>query len=272
MFGGVNAIVSIDTTTLERRDIAMPEGETWYGITVDGRGRIWLGGSVALYDPATEAWETLSPDLTGGGIAVDADGNAWTGQYGAAYRIDGDTLEATRIPGAGGHGWAIDADGYAWSIEHSGSRAFVVDPQTLSVDTVTPPFDGAYTYSDMTGFQLVNATSAAGTYPHVFEACPGVGVHWARLKYEAELPPGATIGFRVKTAATPDALAALPYVPAGTAPDDASPIDLDPALADVGVIGQSLLAVEALLRAGGDGARPVLRSLGIEHSCERVFE
>lgn len=270
--GGASTIVSIDTTTLERQDIEMEEGENWYGITVDGRGRVWVGGSVAVYDPVTAEWASPALEVRGGGITVDADGTAWTGEYGEAWRIDGDTLEATRVPGAGGHGWAVDADGFVWSIEHSGSRAFVVDPQTLSVDVVSPPFVGAYTYSDMTGFQLVNATSLVGSYPHVFEACDGLGVHWARLTWDADLPAGATIGFRVKTAATSDDLATTPWIPAGTAPADASPIDLDPVLADAGVLGETLLAVEAILQAGAEGARPTLRSLGALHSCARVFE
>jgi hypothetical protein len=104
--------------------------------------------------------------VSGGGITVDAFGNAYTGEFGwgGAYKIDGETMETTALPGMGGHGWAVDFDGYIWSVDMT-NAAHVMDPETLEVEDVTPPFQSPYTYSDMTGFQLQNTVTPASTPP-----------------------------------------------------------------------------------------------------------
>jgi len=272
-------LLSIDTDDLDTNLVPLPAGETWYGITVDPEGRVWTGGSVARYDPETNTWAGPDVSVYGGGIACDAEGNAYVGEIagavfgrGGPWRIDAETMIATVIPGAGGHGWAVDFDGYAWSIEFVGTRAFVVDPVTLDVETVTPPFVSAYTYSDMTGFQLVNATNPEGRYPHVFDACDGQRVRWGTLTWDAVVPPETSLAFRVRTADDLAALAAKPWTDVATAPPQESPAEIGDVL-DAADIGHGhLLEVEIILRSFDREARPVLSSMRVTRSCVPGFE
>ncbi|MBI2897911.1 MAG: hypothetical protein HYY06_30410 [Deltaproteobacteria bacterium] len=281
-FGGSwSSIVSIDTTTLDTNEIALPPDEGWYGITVDSQGRIWIGGTVARYDPATEEWESPMANVSGGGIAVDGNDNAWVGEFGSAWFVDGETMEATSIAGAGGHGWAIDFDGYAWSIiwgwGPGSGEAIVVDPETLEVDDSVDGFGAPYTYSDMTGFQLVNATNPVGTYPHIYEACAeGETTHWSHLTCEVVAPSGTLVSFRMRIADTPEALAAARWVEVVSVPPESCPVELDPILAAAGLgadeIDGRYAEVEATLESTTRTDRPILESMGVFQSCEGVFQ
>jgi len=271
-------LLGVDTDTLEATLVPLLAGESWYGITVDPEGRVWIGGSTARYDPSDGTWETPVADVYGGGIACDAAGNAYVGEFGGGlfgragpWRIDAETMEATSIPGAGGHGWAIDFDGFAWSVEFAGSRAFVVDPVSLEVETITPPLVGAYTYSDMTGFQLINAINPAGTYPHVFDGCAEGDVRWVDLAFDAVLPEETTVSFRVKTADDLVALAIAPVIDLGTAPPVESPLSIADALTAAGVTPGNLLHVEAVLRSFDREMAPTLNSMSVTKSCEGVL-
>ncbi|MBI2892844.1 MAG: hypothetical protein HYY06_04780 [Deltaproteobacteria bacterium] len=261
----------IDTTTLDRQDYACAP-EYAYGLTVDGEGRVWIGGSVARLDPETEEWESPGAEVSGGGIAVDADGNAYVGEgWGSAWKIDAETMETTSIPGAGGHGWAVDFDGNIWSIE-MGDTGHVTDPETLETEDVRPPFVSSYTYSDMTGFQMVNATNPTGIYPHVFQACDGTGVHWRGLGFTADVEAGSELSFRVKTAASVEALATAEWVAVGIVPPDESPLAIDEALDRAGVDPAEYLLVEATLRSINRQNRPTLSAIEVTRSCDMVFQ
>ena len=276
------ALTRVDTTTLERAEFAFAAGEYPYGITVDGEGRVWIGGSVARFDPETETWESPPANVSGGGIAVDGNGDAFVGEFGSAWHVRGDTMEATAIPGAGGHGWAVDFDGYAWSIVWGwdmggGGNAIVVDPETDTVDATVTGFVSPYTYSDMTGFQLVNATNPVGTFPHIFQACDGAeSVHWSHLTCDGDVPAGTSITFRMRIADSIEGLAAAPWLEVGGMPGDQCPLDLDAAFARAGVsaqlAGQHFLQVEATLASADRMSRPVLLAMGVDYSCEGIFE
>jgi hypothetical protein len=269
-------LAGIDTTTLDRVEVAFPAGESPYGITVDGDGRVWIGGSTARYDPSTEEWESPDQNVWGGGIAVDGNGDAWTGEMGSAWHIDGETLEATSIPGSGGHGWAVDFDGYAWAIEWAGD-ATVVDPETLEVDERVTGFVGPYTYSDMTGFQLVNATNPVGTFPHIFQACDGAeSVHWSRLTCDADVPAGTSISFRGRIADSVELLAAAQWIDLGQLPTVECPIDLDAVFASAGLpieaVSDHYFELEATLASANRDGRPTLNVMGLDYSCEDIFQ
>jgi hypothetical protein len=176
-------------------------------------------------------------------------------------------MEATPIPGAGGHGWAVDFDGYAWSVEFAGTRAFVVDPDTLEVTTVTPPLVGAYTYSDMTGFQLVNATNPVGTYPHVFDSCPEGDVRWVGLSWDAVVPEETSLTFRVRTADDLVALASAPLLDLGTSPPAEGPLSIEDAFDAAGVVPARLLEVQVTLASLDRESAPILDTLRVTRSC-----
>jgi hypothetical protein len=276
------ALARFDTTTLERTEFAFMAGEYPYGITVDGEGRVWIGGSVARFDPETEEWESPPVQVNGGGIAVDGNGDAFVGEFGSAWHVYGDTMEAEAIPGAGGHGWAIDFDGYAWSIVWGwdmggGGNAIVVDPETNTVDATVDGFVSPYTYSDMTGFQLVNATNPVGTFPHIFQACDGAtSVHWSHLTCDATVPAGTSISFRARFGDTVEGLQAAQWFDVGSLPSEECPMDVDAAVAAAGIPAEvamlHFMQVEATLASADRASRPVLMSMGTDYSCEGIFE
>jgi len=279
------ALVRVRTTDddLEKTIIDLPAGEQYYGLTVDPLGRVWIGGTVARYDPDADEWDGIPDlDMAAGGIACDSEGNAWVGEHrdthfgwnvGAPSRIDGETLEVSELPEVGGHGWAIDFDGYVWSVQYSGTRAFVTDPDTLEhVDTVDG-LVGAYTYSDMTGFQLANATNPLGVYPIVFEGCPeGEDPTWSELTWDAVVPANTSVSFAVKTADDLATLAARPLIPIGSAPPDESPISIGDALDAAGITPGNLLYVEVTLRTANRSDAPIVQSVRVSHSCGHPFE
>jgi hypothetical protein len=280
----IEVLNAIDTITLERVQHDIPE--FWYGITVDHEGRVWIGGSVARYDPRSDTWETPAQEVQGGGIAVDAEGNAYVGEkwpdgYGDSgpWKIDGETLETTRIPDVGGHGWAVDFDGFIWSVPTfyddmglpGGDVAYVTDPDTLEHVATVDGLVGPYTYSDMTGFQLVNATNPMGIYPHVFEGC-GEGTTWETLSWDAIIPGMSSISFAARTGDDLETLLAQPVVELGTAPGTTSPVSIEDALTDAGLTHGSLLYLEVTLRSLDREAAPILNELRVTKRCEGMLE
>jgi hypothetical protein len=214
--------------------------------------------------------------VNGGGLAADGNGDVWVGEMGSAWHVDGETLEATSIPGSGGHGWAVDFDGFAWAIEWAGD-ATVVDPETKEVVDRVSGFVGPYTYSDMTGFQLVNATNPVGTFPHVFQACEDIeAVHWSRLTCDVDVPAGTSVSFRGRIADSIETLPAAQWIDLGTVPVVECPIDLDAVFELAGlsqeVTSQHLFEIEATLASANRVGRPLLMAMGVDHSCEGVIE
>ena len=269
--------VSTDTTTLDQVRYNCPPNGGAYGVAVDSEGRVWIGSGTARLTPDDSTWETpIGAQVWGGGITVDAFGNAYTGEWGgnSAYKIDGETMETTLLPGMGGHGWAVDFDGYIWSVDMSNS-AHVMDPETLEVENVSPPFVGPYTYSDMTGFLLQNTITPAGVYERLFETCdPDKQVHLAGLEWNAEVPAGSAVSFRIKHADTLEALDNAPWISVASVPPDASPVDLDAVLSAAGVDMQHighLVKVEATLQSVDRLNRPVLFSFMLRYSCTDIF-
>jgi hypothetical protein len=275
---------STDTTTLEQTTYAGCRGA--YGIAVDADGRCWLGEALQRLDPVTETWESPVDEdgnpisFSSGGITVDSHGNAYTGEYNnwgggtSAYRIDGETLVATPLPGMGGHGWAVDFDGFVWSVDMM-DAAHVIDPDTLEVEDVRPPFISPYTYSDMTGFQLQNTVTPAGIYERLFETCgENLQVHLAQLEWEAAVPEGTAVSFRLKHADSLQDLAGAPWIDVARIPSDVPPVDLDAVLTEAGVdtneVGRFVM-VEATLQSIDRLNRPTLSSFALRYSCFDPF-
>jgi hypothetical protein len=275
--GGVAGLVEVTTTDddLEKTVHAYPPGESQYGITVDNVGRVWIGSTVARYDPDDDSWESPDGPVTGGGIACDAEGNAYIGELGGwaaggPWKIDAETLETEQMGGGtgGGHGWAVDFDGYIWAVEFAGSHAYVYDPDTLEVDWTYDQLVGAYTYSDMTGFQLVNATNPVGIYPIIFEACDdGDDVEWADLSWDAVVPAGTSVGFAFKTADDLVALGGQALSELGAQPPLSSPVDIGQAIQDAGLTPGRLLYIELTLQSVAREDAPVVNWVRASHSC-----
>ncbi|MCA9707813.1 MAG: hypothetical protein KDK70_18320 [Myxococcales bacterium] len=142
-----------------------------YGLTVDASGRPWVTSysasiGAARFDPATETWaEAPDPVLVGNGqsgIAQGADGLVWMGVNApgglGVASIDPETLvvvDVYAVPGVSGKGISVDGEGYVWRA--GWTTATKIDPSDGSSSAYSG-LNQAYTYSDMTGFGVANAS------------------------------------------------------------------------------------------------------------------
>ncbi|MBI2892416.1 MAG: hypothetical protein HYY06_02625 [Deltaproteobacteria bacterium] len=280
---GPSRLAEIDTTTGEVTQHDVPGGRSTYGITVDGSGDVWTGGGIQRYRPSTDQWDW--PNVQGGGffgliqaggIAADGDGIIWAAlglTGGGIARIDPETMEGEVIDTGGReHGVAVDFDGKIWGVDFVGSSATILDPETLESERLTPPFQGAYTYSDMTGFQTANATGNYGRYEHVFEGCEAGQTTWRRFTFDGMAPQGSRLVFAARTADDPADLTTAPAVPLAAVPPDESPIDLEEKLLLAQVQPARYLLVEVGMFSDDGQTLPVLFSFGADHDCEAGLE
>ncbi len=137
-----------------------------YGMTVTSDGYVWLCGlNTRRFNPQTEQWTSvplLGAGVHTGGCMGDGEGTLYRGAYAQVIGIDTTTLEVVRTLDVGQVGdgpiWgvAVDFDGYVWGVPINGSRAYKVDPDSNTISLQVDGLVGAYTYSDMTGFALLN--------------------------------------------------------------------------------------------------------------------
>ena len=280
------SMAKVDTDTLDVTQYAAPAGVYFYGITVDRDGYVWLSGysgGAQRFDPATETYEAVANGGgCGGGIAADVDGYIWTG-HGyicnpqGVSRIDPETMTAEVVQTGGDtHGVAIDFDGFVWGINVNDGNAHKINPDTLEFEVAwTSGVNYNYTYSDMTGYQLINATQELAKYAYVFTGCEGAAdqeTEWAQLTWFADTPAGTTVSFAGRTADTLDQLAAAPSFPIAAQPPDASPVSIGDAITAAGLEHGRYLEVEASLTSAQRDAAPILDVYQVTHSCPGVFE
>jgi streptogramin lyase len=176
---GEFSIARIDPDNADYVLFDIPSNLWGYGLAVDHNGRPWLSGwqtnpmtdvGGGRLDPATGTWDLLDEyDFSSlGGLQEGPDGRMWiaTMPFGApspsgAVWVDADTAvigEQITIPVAPNDdpkGISLDGEGNLWVVTLY--NAFKIDPADGTVLGSTPlPF--SYTYSDMTGWGLSNAT------------------------------------------------------------------------------------------------------------------
>ncbi len=273
------------------QSIDIPDG--MYGITVDARQRVWLGGGTSpkRYDPLAPPGTRLRTTLTSifvHGIAADGIGNIWgAGMDQGLVRIDAeDPSRFAIVPatvGSSPKGVAVDDDGKVWAINQANDDATVVVPgaaiDEFTVWTaVVPVLVQPYTYSDMTGQQLRIATSLTGYYRHVVDACPGAPegpTSWRTMTFDADVPDGTSLTIRVRTADTRAALMAQPWVRIAEVPGDVSPVEVGAALTAAGVTPGALLEVSVELGSwrsrGASYSTPRFRGFQVEVSKQCVI-
>jgi len=278
--------------TCVKQIIPLPGGNNPYGITVDLDQRVWTANygttNVTRYDPSAPAgarWASADIGQNCHGIAADAEGWVWAACWNSGIRrIWGDDpTMSTFVAGTGGYtckGMAVDFDGKIWSINRNHNSAIVVTPGP-TIDAATVDTDVAnmivspYTYSDMTGQQLRLATNPRGFYRRAFEGCPAdavtTGTEWEQLRFSADLPPGTSVIWRVRTAATRADLATAEFVLVAEVPPDTSPASIRDALSAAGIDPAQWLEVEVQLHSERDSRTEVItpRIFEIEatHTC-----
>lgn len=259
-----------------------------YGITVDYKQRVWLGGSVTRYDhsaPAGQRWASAQANAFITGISADERGWIYgAGMASGILRFDAENPSSfTVIQGTAGYsvrGVAIDMEGKAWGINLSHNNAIVVEPgQGLQDGQVVHTFTGLvnpYTYSDMTGTQLRFATNQRGIYSRVFEGCsPNFFIYneWKEFHFDADVEPGATIRFRMRANTSRTAMENSEWIELGEVPGLTSPIDINAILKPLGLERAQWLQIEAQLnsfRSDTDLFVPTIRSMSIQKDCPPI--
>jgi cysteine-rich repeat protein len=260
------ALVKIDVKNGD--EVTSHPAQCMYGITADPQGRIYTSGygdqCVRRYDPTTGENVVVGiPTGNGGGVAIDQNGHLWTGQQGV--RIDTNTMQVLGTSQAGGHGWAIDANGIPWSIPLGGSyTAYKHDPNSAAPFNyqVAKPGVGTYTYSDMTGFQLVNAASKGGIFRKTFQGCGGGQTLFESLDMKLLAPPSTVTTVSVRVAPSVAELPAASWVKVATLPPDTTPIPLN--------LTGGAIQVELTMKSQDLNASPILSSLTLnEKNCAK---
>ena len=282
-----NAIVGIDSATGKvgeaipiRSRVSCSGG---YGIAVDAKARIWLGGwtceAAFRFDPSAApeaAWRTI--DLTGRGytrgITVDGNGRVGTAhshearlpfdQVGRVTSFDAETLrdrtDYSLPEGLETIGVGVDADGRIWAVNFASDNAIRIDPvsgATMEVRVGARP----YTYSDFTGFGLRTFTAPFGRWVGVLDACEASGEpSWDLLAWDADVPPGGSVTAWVRVSRTLELLAAPPR----RGPFSESPTDLS-AVPDL--MSLRYMQVELELRTEDTQASPRVRAVQVQYHC-----
>jgi hypothetical protein len=218
-----------------------------YGITVDFKQRVWLGGSdVKRYDPSAPAASRYSKVGTGAsyyGVTADSKGFVWAaGTDGSSVvRVVGDTLQSNIIQGIPSKGLAVDKQGKIWSISLNSGASVITPGPTLTDNPVASPPGGntqltgadapagigyCYTYSDMTGQQLALAADKPGYYRQIFTGCGTGATTWFDLSWTASTPANTHVMFLGRTAMTQAGLATAPWITLADTISSTSPVAL----------------------------------------------
>lgn len=259
-----------------------------YGITVDGKGHVWVAGyscqDVWRYrpgreDPTAGAWDRV--DLAGYertiGVAADLEGRVWVSHLRTAAQgggmlsvVDSNAtpprLERTvRLADPAGTvadspmGVGIDPFGRVWAITRGNSCrspagdvvgcAVRYDPATRAID-MHPVGDAPYTYSDFLGFVARNFSARQGFYRQTISTCDGPVERWGELSLDAEIAPGGEISVRARNAPTQAALSSAVF--SGWIRWSGDPISLHTLLSALGDASGRFLEVEMRLALSND--------------------
>lgn len=288
---GKSGLLQIDTVTgdiVGWKDQPTLTCNGSYGIAVDLKDRIWLGGwpysNAIRYDPVADVWREAPTGEAGWGtrgIGVDGIGNVWLAMHttsltgGKVVRIDTDTLAATgswTIGGSRPVGAAVDFDGNVWTVNQVTSNAsrVTIDPVTRNPTGVAefPVGNAPYTYSDFTGFGLRTVTRPQGDYSVVYKGCAdGTAARWSRIDYGAVTPLNTGIEVWVRAGDDPATIDQQPAFGPWVPP---SPADLQ---APPGPVPDSkYLQVIFRLKSLDRNSTPILQWYQLEWTCPMMID
>lgn len=251
-----------------------------YGITVDFKQRVWLGGGTGMkrYDPSAPEDSRLTGTSHGftHGVTADAKGFIWGAVGAEVMRMDGDTMEHHPFTVPHAKGMAVDKDGKIWVIGRQ-QAAHVIEPGATLTDAnvIADAVTGLvqpYTYSDMTGLQATLAKNDPGYYREVFEGCAaGSPTTWVSLEFETETPTNTSVMFRARSADTVEALDSAKWIALATIPSDESPVDIGAKFVQQGGKHGRFLELEVWLSVSAVDPTglltPKVKKFGVIHGC-----
>ena len=207
-----------------------------YGISINADQHVWLGGWtsswVLRYKPDRTSFSTLGSgkwtriDVPWGfytrGIAADLRGKVWVAIHqGYIGRVDENLPDGVHdLTGAkeNQHYWkttaqtvigtGVDFDGNVWGVGHENDVASRLDVDAQG-NVKTPPTattnnvylgKNPYTYSDFTGYGLINFVRPQGRWSYLHNPCPsGAKAKWNQVIWHATTPPGTGVTLRVRS-------------------------------------------------------------------------
>jgi hypothetical protein len=268
-----------------------------YGIAVNMDQHIWLGGIwsewTLRYKPNRTSFDTLGQgtwtriDMPSGfmtrGIAPDSRGKVWAAVNDGGYIIRFDQsitdgvhdqtktakywpLTANTVIGAG-----VDFNGNIWGIGQANNTASRLDVdkngevilpatgQTKAVAVGQAP----YTYSDFTGYGLLNFIRPQGRYVYQLKACTdGTKATWTGAYWKATTPAGTSVTLRVRSGDSDTTFGSwsteFTSPPAEFGPKKAAAISPNPSV---------YLQVEFTLKNTTKNTTPILHDYGILFYC-----
>jgi hypothetical protein len=249
-----------------------------YGITVDFKGRVWLGGeAVQRYSPHAPSGSRYKAQPAVDfvhGIAADGAGFVWGAAVPNVVRVDAETLDVVKIATPSSKGMAVDRDGKVWAVSYQQPFATVIVPGPKLGDqkvlkNVVTSLEGPYTYSDMTGVQAALATGATGRYVQRFTGCADTDTAWIDVGWTADVPDGTFLRFRARTGANAAVMAGAPWVDVAVVPSDTPPASVAGPLGAAGLPPGHLLDVEVTFTVTGTAASPKLTGLSAGYLCPK---
>jgi streptogramin lyase len=275
------SIVAVDFNTgvvLPRHEVesAIPGCVGTYGITLDLAGRVWTGGSpceaVFRFDPRDESWLTVDLEGRGNtrGLVADAEGSIWiahsrhAGEHlGNITSVDAatglDPVFYSMPTGKISVGVDLDAEGRIWAVNQETHNASRIDPRTGEI-LEFPVGAKPYSYSDFTGHSLL-LQFPQGTYSGLLEACGAMGASWITASWQGDVPAGASVELRVRTADTREALEVAPWY--GQWSDSPADLRIAPGPVPTGAV----MEYEITLRSLDGIAVPRVERLAIAYAC-----
>ncbi len=273
-----------------------------YGITINADQHVWLGGWssswVLRYKPDRTSFDTLSKgtwtriDLQPGwhtrGIAADNRGKVWVSIHeGFLFRLEQSLPDGThnkKSPALNSEYWAlkantvigsgVDFNGNLWGVGHGNDIASrldvdaqgnVVQPSTGNTKSVSVG-KSPYTYSDFTGYGLMNFVRPQGRWLYQHKGCQGnVKATWQGVTWNATTPPGTSVIVRVRSGDSDTTMGQwskeFASSPAQFGPSSAQPQSPNPA---------TYLQVEFTLKNTTKDTTPILHDYKVSFVCADV--
>lgn len=204
-------------------------GPSNYGIALgqapgDDRTIVYLGGagnSYTRFDSVTNTFSSPAAIYVSSlGVNTDGDGNILVGNSNGGvvkFRPDGTVLwNSPAQSGTAGDSRGImpDSNNDVWQVHLGQSKTSKFLGTDGTAMGVVPTGLYPYTYSDASGFAAANITVSTGTWTVVQDGGAN-GTPWGKVFYTADVPAGASVGVKVRTADTQAGLGGQTFTDVG---------------------------------------------------------